>query len=467
MKGVLLMAKYVTADTQDDIISRYIDITGDGIDTRIGLLQILGEHGMSNGNPKAITGEGLNLLCGRLLLDSIQQVHGLSDIDIFKIYKKQDYQNHGNFDIDLLRSLRLGPAYLVFDYIRRVKLRTRNQKLREEDLDYIQKQGDLFQQYRLDLDPRLLTFLEERAFSITIQNWPKLEEILKYEDFSSIKSQSAGNNSKLTEMLHLYPYNVERLRNQVHQDKQLLIRHNTRLVINIAKRYLGTGSPFLDLIQDGNLGLMKAIQKYDWTRGYRFSTYATWWVRQNITRALADTGSLIRKPVHVSDRLKKYYRRKGEYTQLTGLVPSLDICADIVVEMGLVKNPEENPDKVIRKVNQLERWSMNPISIHIPIGDDGEELEQFIVDETSPTPFDEVSYGLLQERIESVLGTLSPREARILRLRFGLQDGNKHTLEEVGQKFGLTRERIRQIEGKALGRLRHPRRARKLKDFLY
>jgi RNA polymerase primary sigma factor len=237
--------------------------------------------------------------------------------------------------------------------------------------------------------------------------------------------------------------------------REHLIKANTRLVVSVAKRYMGRGVPFLDLIQEGNLGLMKAVEKYDYHRGFRFSTYATWWIRQTITRSIADQGRTIRVPVHMVDRIRQLYKVSHELEQVLGRVPNSQELAD-----RLVVTPD--------KIEWMQQVSWLPLSLESPINDDEEdsELGQFVEDQLTPTPIESTYSKLLREKIEEVLDTLPPREARILRLRFGLENGHNYTLEEVGEKFGLTRERIRQIESKALRRLRHPRRSRQLREYI-
>ena len=237
--------------------------------------------------------------------------------------------------------------------------------------------------------------------------------------------------------------------------REHLIKANTRLVVSVAKRYVGRGVPFLDLIQEGNLGLMKAVEKFDYHRGFRFSTYATWWIRQTITRSIADQGRTIRVPVHMVDRIRQLYKLTHEMEQTLGRVPTNNELADKL-------------DLPLDKIEWMLQVSWLPLSLESPINDDEEdsELGQFVEDQLTPTPMESTYSKLLREKIEEVLDTLPPREARILRLRFGLENGHNYTLEEVGEKFGLTRERIRQIESKALRRLRHPRRARQLREYL-
>ncbi len=236
--------------------------------------------------------------------------------------------------------------------------------------------------------------------------------------------------------------------------REHLIKANTRLVVSVAKKYIGRGVAFLDLIQEGNLGLMKAVSKFEYQRGFRFSTYATWWIRQTITRSIADQSRTIRIPVHMTDRLRTMYKAAHKLEQSFGRPPTQE---ELCLEMGV------GHDKL--------RWMLEvariPVSLESPVGDeDDSELGMFVEDTITPSPSQTTYENMLRERVEQVLSTLSPREARILRLRFGLENGHPYTLEEVGHKFGLTRERIRQIEGKALRRLRHPYRARLLREYL-
>jgi len=236
--------------------------------------------------------------------------------------------------------------------------------------------------------------------------------------------------------------------------RRRLIKANTRLVISVAKRYVGQGVPFLDLVQEGNLGLMKAVDKFDYTRGYKFSTYATWWIRQAVSRAVSDQGRTIRLPVHIGDKLRLLHRASRELEQGQGRPASPEEIAGTLTVAPA-------------RVRRLLRLSRRPLSLEQPVGEEEETmLGSFIADEEAPPPPAMADNAILRERLEEILETLQPREARILRLRFGLQDGRNYTLEEVGQKFGLTRERIRQIEAHALNRLRHPSRSRQLRDFL-
>jgi RNA polymerase primary sigma factor len=252
-------------------------------------------------------------------------------------------------------------------------------------------------------------------------------------------------------------FSRDRLRSEVRRGKEArrkLIEANFRLVVSIAKKYIGHGVSFMDLIQEGNIGLIRAVEKFEYQRGFKFSTYATWWIRQAVSRALSDQGRTIRVPVHMGERITQLSRVSRELVQKNGHEPTEE---EIAAEMGIS----------VRLLERIRQAAQYPLSLEMEVGEDMDStLGDFIEDDNNLLPNDSAIHKLLCERVNDVLASLSARESRVLQLRFGLQDGRAYTLEEVGQKFGVTRERIRQIEAKALSKLRHPRRSRRLRDFL-
>jgi RNA polymerase primary sigma factor len=319
----------------------------------------------------------------------------------------------------------------------------------EEDLDEDDEEGYVEDDYiGLSSNDTVGMYLKEMARVPLLTTEEEIDLAMRLEagDEAARKLHNNPNHKRAHELQQMVQDGV--------LAREHLIKANTRLVVSIAKKYMARGVPFLDLIQEGNLGLMKAVEKFDYRRGYRFSTYATWWIRQTITRAIADQGRTIRVPVHMSDRIRRLYRVARTLEQDYGRKPTPE---EIATEMNI------DP----RKVRWMLRVSWQPLSLERPVGeDDDSEFGHFIENDSLPSPSQSTFDKMLHEKIDVLLDSLTPREARILRLRFGLLNGRSHTLEEVGEKFGLTRERIRQIEGKALRRLRHPRRSRHLRDYL-
>ena len=302
----------------------------------------------------------------------------------------------------------------------------------------------------IDIDDSISLYLKEIG---------RIPLLTAEQEVSLAKRMEAGRNSKrrLSNDRNLSYEEREELSAIVRDGKSAqehLIKANSRLVVSVAKKYVGRGVPFLDLIQEGNIGLIRAVNKFDYRRGYKFSTYATWWIRQAVTRAIADQGRTIRVPVHMYEQINRLARVSRQLVQELGRDPTVD---EIAGELGV------SPKKVERTIKVSQR----PLSLEMPVGEEDDSfLGDFIEDSDAPSPTDQASQQLLRDQIDDIFVSLTPREVRILQLRFGLVDGYSYTLEEVGKKFGVTRERIRQIEAQALGRLRHPSRSRKLRDFL-
>jgi RNA polymerase primary sigma factor len=297
------------------------------------------------------------------------------------------------------------------------------------------------------------------SISLYLKEIGRIPLLTAEQEVSLAKRMEAGRNAKrrLIKEKGLSPEERQKLQDIVQDGKaakEHLIKANSRLVVSVAKKYVGRGVPFLDLIQEGNIGLIRAVKKFDYRRGYKFSTYATWWIRQAVTRAIADQGRTIRVPVHMYEQINRLARVSRQLVQELGRDPTME---EIAGELGV------SPKKVERTIKVSQR----PLSLEMPVGEEDDSfLGDFIEDSEAPSPTDQASLELLREQIDNIFASLTPREVRILQLRFGLVDGYSYTLEEVGRKFGVTRERIRQIEAQALGRLRHPSRSRKLRDFL-
>ncbi|MDD3826057.1 MAG: RNA polymerase sigma factor RpoD [Anaerolineae bacterium] len=302
----------------------------------------------------------------------------------------------------------------------------------------------------IDIDDSISLYLKEIG---------RIPLLTAEQEVSLAKRMEAGRNAKrrMSKNGELSLDERDRLRSTIRDGQaaqEHLIKANSRLVVSVAKKYVGRGVPFLDLIQEGNIGLIRAVKKFDYRRGYKFSTYATWWIRQAVTRAIADQGRTIRVPVHMYEQINRLARVSRQLVQELGRDPTVE---EIAEELGV------SPKKVERTIKVSQR----PLSLEMPVGEEDDSfLGDFIEDSEAPSPTDQASQQLLRDQIEDIFGSLTPREVRILQLRFGLVDGYSYTLEEVGKKFGVTRERIRQIEAQALGRLRHPSRSRKLRDFL-
>ena len=299
--------------------------------------------------------------------------------------------------------------------------------------------------------------IEDEGIDVTNENLEDIDDAnVKLDDPIRMYLKEIGKIKLLTpeEELEVAKKMVEGTEQERDAARKRMSEANLRLVVSIAKRYVGRGMQLLDLIQEGNLGLMKAVEKFDYTKGYKFSTYATWWIRQSITRAIADQARTIRIPVHMVETINRVLRTSHSMVQTLGREPTTE---EVAKELHMD----------VSKVEEIMKIAQEPVSLETPVGEEEDShLGDFIQDDDASQPPEEASYTLLREQLEDVLATLTPREQQVLRMRFGLQDGKPHTLEEVGKEFDVTRERIRQIESKALRKLRHPSRSKKLKDFL-
>ncbi len=332
-------------------------------------------------------------------------------------------------------------------------------ELTDANPDQIDKVFDAFEEMGIDLSKEELEDEEPDVEDLKEVEELKLDEItdtdyegINVDDPVRMYLREIGRIPLLTydQELDL----AKRILEDDEEARQELAESNLRLVVSIAKKYLGRGMLFLDLIQEGNMGLIKAVEKFDYTKGFKFSTYATWWIRQAITRAIADQARTIRIPVHMVETINKLIRTSRHLLQQLGREPTPE---EIAEEMEIP----------VEKVMEIQKIAQDPVSLETPIGEeDDSHLGDFIPDDDSPAPQDSAAYTLLKEQLEEVMNTLTPREAKVLKLRFGLEDGKARTLEEVGKEFQVTRERIRQIEAKALRKLRHPSRSKKLKDYM-
>mgnify|MGYP001075639473 CR=1 FL=1 len=361
-------------------------------------------------------------------------------------------REHGGVTVDDVAAA-IDRSELPADSLERVVL-----ALAEQGVEVLESPGETGELSRADEDDLGKRVPTSDLVRIYLREIGRVPLLTAEEEVELAKTIEAGlfAEEKLARAAFISPrerLDLELIAREGARAKQRLIEANLRLVVSIAKRYVGRGMLFLDLIQEGNLGLIRAVEKFDYTKGFKFSTYATWWIRQAITRAIADQARTIRIPVHMVETINKLVRVQRQLHQDLGREPT---PAEIGAEMGL---PAE-------RVVEIQRIAQEPVSLQSPIGEEDSDLGDFIEDADAVVPLEAAAFILLQDQLEDILCTLSEREQRIIQLRFGLTDGHPRTLEEVGREFGVTRERIRQIESKTLAKLRHPSRAQMLREYL-
>ncbi len=384
-------------------------------------------------------------------LTQVQEHLSTEGIEVIEVPGEEtDAATQVRIEVDLLKAPTNDPVRMYLKEIGKVPLLNAAQ---EVDLARRIQSGELSTAMQLEVqsngkpDPKALKFIVQKVWEVRDHQTNAFGKVSGIGREKIAKTYRPKTDAELEDWLH-----------RVERDGQLakkkLIEANLRLVVSIAKRYVGRGMLFLDLIQEGNLGLIRAVEKFDYDKGFKFSTYATWWIRQAITRAIADQARTIRIPVHMVETINKLVRVQRQLLQDLGREPTPDEIGKV---MGI---PAE-------KVREIQKVSQEPVSLETPIGEEEDShLGDFIEDADAVVPVDAASFILLQEQLESVLHTLSEREKKVIQLRFGLADGHPRTLEEVGREFGVTRERIRQIESKTLSKLRHPSRSQKLRDYL-
>jgi RNA polymerase primary sigma factor len=368
--------------------------------------------------------------------------------------------------LDVLEDMELGSEQMdkIYDVLENLGIDTAGEdylpELQEEGGPPAEELEDIPEEEIVDPNTLVDSFGADDPVRMYLKEIGKVSLLSFDEEIQLAQDMQAGNAAKEQleelggELDDESKAELNKLVKKGERAKQRLAEANLRLVVSIAKRYVGRGMLFLDLIQEGNLGLIKAVEKFDYTKGYKFSTYATWWIRQAITRAIADQARTIRIPVHMVETINKVIRVSRQLLQELGHDPTPE---EIAEEMGMP----------VDKVREILKIAQEPVSLETPIGEEEDShLGDFIPDEDASEPSEAASFTLLKEQLVEVLGTLTPREEKVLKLRFGIEDGRTRTLEEVGKEFNVTRERIRQIEAKALRKLRHPSRSKKLKDFL-